>query len=103
MGVTVGITAPISRGFISGLSTAFNTGSPHKLAPGAVLQDVTAFHVSIDSGASSVSTQIAVLRSLLKGNGDGDLGSVFKNIVQVGLNMNERPSSCIIADCVPLM
>jgi cytosine/adenosine deaminase-related metal-dependent hydrolase len=41
-GVTTGITAPSSNGFLAGLSTAFNTGLPHRLAKGAVVQDIAA-------------------------------------------------------------
>jgi hypothetical protein len=85
-GVTVGVTAPDSSGFLSGLSTAFSTGSPHKLAPGAVLQDVAALHISIDSSSPSVSTHIAALRNLLKGGDDGDLGDLFNQVYEVGFN-----------------
>ena len=84
-GVTVGITAPTSYGFLAGLSVAFSTGSPHKLAAGAVLQDVTALHVATDSWTLSVSTQIAALRNLLQGAAEGELKSVFASVVKVGL------------------
>lgn len=82
-GVTVGVTAPSSSGFLSGLGTAFNTGSPNRLANGAVVQDITALHVSIDSTKPSVSTQVAALRNLLNGGGEGELKAHFKSIVQV--------------------
>ncbi|KAF8897048.1 hypothetical protein CPB84DRAFT_1781415 [Gymnopilus junonius] len=81
-GVTVGVTAPSSSGFLQGLGTAFNTGSPHRLATGAVVQKVTALHVAIDSSNPSVSTHIAVLRNLLNGAGEGELGAYFEDIVQ---------------------
>lgn len=54
---------------------------------GAVLQDKTALHVSIThspSNSLSVSTQIAFLRRLLNGSGNGDLGEAFKSVVKVG-------------------
>ncbi|KDQ57519.1 hypothetical protein JAAARDRAFT_156260 [Jaapia argillacea MUCL 33604] len=76
-GVTTGVTPPKSAGFFSGLSTAFSTGSAHKLEKGAVIQEVAAFHVSVGhggNGAPSVSTQIAVLRRLLVGEVGGEMG-----------------------------
>jgi hypothetical protein len=81
--VTTGITAPSSRGFLAGLSTAFNTGLPHRLAEGAVIQDIAALHVSIDSSNPSVSTQITALRNLLRGGGKGELAARFEDAVQV--------------------
>ncbi|KAF8161153.1 carbohydrate esterase family 9 protein [Crassisporium funariophilum] len=81
-GVSMGVTAPSSNGFLSGLSTAFNTGLPHRLVKGAILQDVVALHVNIDSSTPSVSTQIAALRSLLQGESEGKLGAHFKDVVQ---------------------
>lgn len=82
-GVTTGIVAPSSWGFLSGLSTAFNTGVAHKLKKGAVVQDVTALHVAVGSATASTSTQIAALRRLLLGNGQGDLASQFSEVTQV--------------------
>lgn len=82
-GVTTGITAPSSKGFLAGLSTAFNTGLPHRLAKGAVVQDIAALHVSIDSSNPSVSTQITALRNLLQGGGKGELAARFEDVVQV--------------------
>ena len=80
-GVTTGITAPSSKGFPAGLSTAFNTGLPHRLAKGAVVQEIAALHVSIDSSKPSVSTQISALRSLLQEEGKGELAARFEDIV----------------------
>ncbi|KAH7098231.1 composite domain of metallo-dependent hydrolase [Auriculariales sp. MPI-PUGE-AT-0066] len=78
-GVGTAITAPVSYGMISGLSTAFALGAPYKLARGAVLQRVVALHASVAKGGSlSVSTQIAALRNLLHGGGPGELGEWFK-------------------------
>jgi len=82
--VTTGITAPSSNGFLAGLSTAFNTGLPHRLAKGAVVQDIVALHVAIDSSGHSVSTHIAVLRNLLRG-GKGELAARFEDVVQVSI------------------
>lgn len=61
--MTTVITAPSGDGFLQGLSTAFSAGSPHALAPGAILQEETALHITISfSLTPSVSTQIAALR-----------------------------------------
>ncbi|KAF7348547.1 Carbohydrate esterase family 9 protein [Mycena venus] len=80
-GVTSAVTAP-SGGFLSGLSTVFSTAAPHKLADGAVIQEVTALHVALSlSSGVSVSTQIATLRGLLLGAGKGDLGQRFEDVV----------------------
>ncbi|KAF7323766.1 Carbohydrate esterase family 9 protein [Mycena kentingensis (nom. inval.)] len=69
-GITTGVTAPMSGGFLSGLSVAFSTRSPHKLVDGALVQGVTALHVTLSlNGRASVSTQMAALRGLLLGDG----------------------------------
>ncbi|KAH9948084.1 hypothetical protein B0H21DRAFT_848524 [Amylocystis lapponica] len=80
-GVTTGVSAPI-RGpyaFLGGLSAAFALGAPHKLARGAVVQQVAALHVALQrGGAASVGTQVAALRRYLsapRGRG-GAVGSV---------------------------
>jgi hypothetical protein len=50
------------------------------------LQDVTALHISIGASTNpSVSTQIALLRRLLNGEGKGDLSLAFSKITKVGL------------------
>jgi hypothetical protein len=65
-GVTTAITAPSGRGFLQGLSAAFDAGSPNKVARGAIVQEETALHITISfSLTPSVSTQIAALRSQL--------------------------------------
>lgn len=86
-GVTAGIVAPTSGGMISGLSTFFDTGAPHLLAKYAILQETAAFHVAIGTGERSISTQIATLRHLLFGNGEGALARVFEKIVWVSLGV----------------
>lgn len=86
--MTAGISSPISSGFLSGLGTAFTTGAFHKLSNGAVLQDETALHVAIGASTSpSVSTQIALLRRLLSGEGKGDLGKAFEKVVKVSFRI----------------
>lgn len=87
-GVTTGITAPRSQGFSSGLSTVFATGAAHKLEKGAVVQEFAALHFKVGHFASSpsVSTQIATLRSLLRGSADGELGARFKQVTEVSAN-----------------
>lgn len=81
-GVTVGVSSPKHRKFMSGLGTAFGLGSSHKLEKGALLQENTALHVSIGhmDKAPSISTQIATLRRLLLGKGEGEAGSIFADI-----------------------
>jgi hypothetical protein len=103
--VTVAITAPSSYGFISGLSTAWSTGSEHKLAEGAVVQSVAALHVSLDMSSErpSVSTQIAVLRRLLLGEGKGDLGKAFKNVAEGKLALVIKAHSADIISSVVLL
>jgi hypothetical protein len=82
--VTTAISSPQSYGFIGGLGTAFSTGAAHKLASGAVVQEVTAVHVALDLSARiSVSTQIATLRRLLLGGGEGEIGQAFKDAGEV--------------------
>jgi hypothetical protein len=65
--------------FLGGLSVAFSLGSPNRLASGAIIKPVTALHVSIVDYVMqpSISTQIAALRSLLLGKGEGDIGAYF--------------------------
>lgn len=83
-GVTSAITAPASGGFFAGLSAHFSTGAPFKITPGAVIQDVTALHVTISSsGQPSVSTQIATLRRLLTEKHKGDLGHWINKVLKV--------------------
>ncbi|TFK54416.1 composite domain of metallo-dependent hydrolase [Heliocybe sulcata] len=83
-GVTTAISAPRSTGFLSGLSVAFSTGAGHKLEKGAVVQDVAAVHVSVGHGSAypSVSTQVAALRRLLKGEVGGEVGAWFGKVAE---------------------
>jgi hypothetical protein len=73
--VSIGISAPLSSGPVAGLSFAFSTGAPHPLAPHAVLQEVTALHVTVGHDASgSISSQIGDLRKRLLGKGEDTEG-----------------------------
>lgn len=65
------------------MSTVFTTGSAHKLERSAVVQAIAALHVAIGAGKPSVSTQVAALRRLLLGDGQGDLAAYFDDIVKV--------------------
>ena len=79
-GVSVGVVAPKSSGFLHGISAAFSTGARRD----GFYQDVAALHVTIAHGeASSVSTQIAALRRLLNGSAEGELGVWFARVVKV--------------------
>lgn len=65
-GVTRAITAPLSNGFLSGLSTTLDVGATSAVEKGAITQAETALHVSVSPLLGvSVSTQIATLRRLL--------------------------------------
>ncbi|KAI0643970.1 composite domain of metallo-dependent hydrolase [Trametes meyenii] len=80
-GVTTGIVAPLSRGFLSGVSTAFSLAAKHKLDDGAIVQETGAVHVAIHPrGAPSVSTQITALRRLLLRPSEGELGLWFDKV-----------------------
>ncbi|KAG6841872.1 hypothetical protein C0991_005602 [Blastosporella zonata] len=81
-GVTTAVVAPSSKGFLSGLSTMFSTGAAHKLVPGAVVQDIAALHVTVGDSSVSISTQIATLRRLLFGGGEGELAERFRKVVE---------------------
>ena len=85
-GVTAGIVALQTRGFLAGLNAAFSTGAGHKLEDGALLQEAGAVHVAIHRvGSPSVSTQIAALRRLLLGETTGDVKVWFDKIRAVRL------------------
>ncbi|EJF61654.1 composite domain of metallo-dependent hydrolase [Dichomitus squalens LYAD-421 SS1] len=82
-GVTSGIVAPQTRGFLAGLNTAFSTGARHKLEKGALVQESGGVHVAIHPvGSPSVSTQIAALRHLLLSETNGDIKQWFGKIKQ---------------------
>lgn len=84
-GVTVGISSPKHRGFFSGLGTAFSLGARHKLEEGAIVQDVTAVHVSVRhfDGVPSISTQISILRQLLLGESGAQMAEEFRAVAKV--------------------
>lgn len=76
-GVTYAVASLASySGLIGGLSATIRTGARHALEKGAVIQEVTALHVTIErtpwvSGYVSISTQVNVLRNLLLGSHEG--------------------------------
>ncbi|KAI1385486.1 uncharacterized protein F4822DRAFT_345518 [Hypoxylon trugodes] len=70
-GLTTLVTAPVSNGFLHGISTAFRPGAAHGLAPGAVVKrDVSLFlsigHESKNALFPSISSQIYELRKILE-------------------------------------
>ncbi|KAJ3516436.1 hypothetical protein NLJ89_g1119 [Agrocybe chaxingu] len=80
-GVTVGVTAPTHKGFYGGLGTSFSLSAEHKLEQGAIVQEITAVHVSVRHFSKpSVSTQIAALRRLLLEPSEGEAGVWFDKI-----------------------
>ncbi|THH28656.1 hypothetical protein EUX98_g5538 [Antrodiella citrinella] len=104
-GVTTGIVAPTHYGFYGGLSTSFSTGALHKLAEGAVLQEVTALHVSVRHfGSPSVSSQIGALRRLLLDpDHRSDAGKWFRGVSEGRLTLAvEADSADIIATLILL-
>ncbi|KAF7969725.1 hypothetical protein HWV62_26136 [Athelia sp. TMB] len=89
-GVSTGIVAPTSYGFLSGLSVAFNTGSAHRLQLGAVVQDVAALHLNIGHYTTrpSISTQVGALRGFLFGERlEGDLAVAFHQVSSVSTDI----------------
>lgn len=81
----------------TGFGTAFSLGALHKLEWGAVVKDVTAFHVAVDYGhlqlgssGSSVSTEITALRRLFLG---GSRVEWVDHVLQVGLSLTSDMSS----------
>lgn len=104
-GVTKAITAPVTAGFISGLGVSFSTGAAHRLEEGAVIQEVTALHVSIrySGGTPSISTQIAALRRLLLDPPKGDAGRWFEKVAQGRITLVvEAHSADVIATLILL-
>ncbi|KAI0342081.1 carbohydrate esterase family 9 protein [Trametopsis cervina] len=83
-GVTTAIVSPKSAGFLSGLSTMFATGANHQLEKGALIEETAAVHVGVhhSSGGPSVSTQIAALRNLLLGQGNGPINHWFRSVAK---------------------
>ena len=64
------ITAPLSRGFLQGVSVAFKTGATSVLQKDAVIQEQAALHFSIGHQAQggstpSISSQISLLEKFL--------------------------------------
>lgn len=85
-GVTTAISAPRHFGLIGGLGVAFSTGAAHKLEPGAIMQRVTALHITVSLNSPiSVSTQIGTLRRLLFGHGTGEVAEHFKQVAEVSI------------------
>jgi hypothetical protein len=69
-GVLNVITAPLSYGFLGGVSVAFKSGASSVLEPGAIIKDDVALHFSIGHSARgshtpTISSQIAMLRKIL--------------------------------------
>jgi hypothetical protein len=67
------ITAPISHGFLGGVSVAFKSGASSVLEHGAIIKDDVALHFSIGhssrgSHTPTISSQIATLRKILVGS-----------------------------------
>ncbi|KAJ7766170.1 hypothetical protein B0H16DRAFT_1523248 [Mycena metata] len=89
-GVTTAVVAPIGNGFLQGVGTAFDVGSPHALAPGAIVQEESALHISLHSAMiASVSTQMAALRGLLfDGNAEGPWIRVRKGEIPLVIKVN---------------
>jgi len=86
------VTAPSHQLFLAGLGTSFSLSASNRLEEGAIVQEITALHVSVRHFAKlSVSTQIAALRRLLLGSSDGALGEWFDKVKRVSSRLH--PSS----------
>ncbi|KAF8522962.1 carbohydrate esterase family 9 protein [Hysterangium stoloniferum] len=82
-GVTTAVSAPVGSRVFAGLGTHFSTGASNKLEIGAVVHKTTALHLKIgytSNGSPSVSSQIATLRRLLLGYGEGDQKATFEAV-----------------------
>lgn len=69
-GVTTAVSSPLGDRLFGGLSFAFTTAAEQPLAPHAILNPATALHLNFDTGKSSTSTKIAIIRRLLQGELD---------------------------------
>lgn len=90
-GVTTGVAFPISSSssLLYGLSYSFTLSAPHALAPNAILDPAAALHLSITPGKLSISTKIAALRRLLKGEveEETELTDLFKKVHQGAIRL----------------
>ncbi|KAI0819971.1 hypothetical protein BC628DRAFT_1399702 [Trametes gibbosa] len=86
-GVTLSITSPSHGTWLSGLSTAFTPGAPHRFVRGAIMRDIVAVHITLAHGdpGPSVSTKVATLRRLLTGNVEGEVGAWFGKVASGNL------------------
>ncbi|KAJ7220042.1 carbohydrate esterase family 9 protein [Mycena pura] len=103
-GVTSGIVAPTSTGVFAGLAVSFSLGAAHKLERGAVVQEITALHVSVSMSLEpSVSTQIALLRRQLLRPLDGVSKAWFEKVTNGEMPLVvEAHSADIIASLILL-
>ncbi|KAH6910348.1 amidohydrolase [Coprinopsis sp. MPI-PUGE-AT-0042] len=110
-GVTSAVVAPKSDGFFGGLGVHFSTGASSRVESGALLQEITALHISVlrnnvlghKPGKPSVSTQIATLRRLLSGKVDGALGHFFQQVREGSLPLViEAHNADIIATLITI-
>ncbi|CAG8948765.1 hypothetical protein HYFRA_00001887 [Hymenoscyphus fraxineus] len=73
-GVTRAITAPISSGFVGGVSTGIETSGKYSILEGGIFQDDVALHFAIGQGAKAadslptISSEIQKLRQILNEN-----------------------------------
>ncbi len=78
------MTAPIHKAFAGGLGVSFSLGAPNQFEKNALIQEITALHISIGHfSRPSVSSQIAALRRLLLGPATGAIGSYFEKVKEV--------------------
>lgn len=87
--MTAGIVAPTVEGVFGGLGVGFSLGAAHKLERGAIIQEITAIHMTATRSLSgpSVSTQIALLRRLLLRPVDGPSKRWFQKVTNVNLGV----------------
>ncbi|WVN90229.1 uncharacterized protein L203_105465 [Cryptococcus depauperatus CBS 7841] len=94
-GVTTIVTYPVSSSLVAGLSFSFSPSAPHSLAHGAIQNPSAALHLSIEAGPNSISSKIAILRRLLKGQvkGQSDVVEAFKKVTNGELRLVIEVSS----------
>lgn len=82
--MTSAVTAPAHKAFAGGLGVSFSLGAVSKFEQNALIQEITALHVSIGHfSRPSVSSQIGALRRLLLGPATGAIGTYFEKVKEV--------------------
>ncbi|KAH7107924.1 hypothetical protein BKA62DRAFT_680428 [Auriculariales sp. MPI-PUGE-AT-0066] len=82
-GVTSAVSIPVSSDTIEGIGSHISLGAAHKLESNAVPKPLAVLRMSIARGMPlSVSTQIGLLRKVLKGDVTGELGKAAQKVIK---------------------